>query len=155
MARGTDLQRAPISLFRRSLLCQLLREVPDALPDVVSTSQQWHGRRKPGDEYTWELSEPHRFFRSCLPGVLESRPIWLWSDAAFVCCKIRAGGCRAAVACYGAGSTSMSWIKKCSGFLGYGRLLRASLSLMKSERKMSELRMILGLCLNYGTYIRR
>ena len=83
--RGNELQKSPLGLFR-SLLHQILSRVPDALPDLVASFQNWHDYiREPGGEYEWHLSELQRFFESSLPKILKNRPIWLFVDALDEC----------------------------------------------------------------------
>ena len=83
--RGNELQRTPLGLFR-SLLHQILSHVPDALLNLVANFRNWHDNiRKDGQEYEWHLSELQRFFKSSLPKVLKSRPIWLFVDALDEC----------------------------------------------------------------------
>ncbi len=62
--RGAELQRTPLGLFR-SLLHQLLGQVPDSIPDIVSTFRTWQDTVKnPGTEYDWHLPEPQSVFQS-------------------------------------------------------------------------------------------
>ncbi|CAG8890062.1 unnamed protein product [Penicillium egyptiacum] len=83
--RGTELQRTPLGLFR-SLLYQLLEHVPDALCDLVDTFQQrCEDLGKPDEKWQWNPSELQQFFKSSLPRVLESRPVWLYVDALDEC----------------------------------------------------------------------
>ena len=83
--RGNELQKTPLGLFR-SLLHQILSHVPDALPNLVANFQNWYDTiRKDGQEYKWHLPELQRFFKSSLPEVLKSRPIWLFVDALDEC----------------------------------------------------------------------
>src|SRR6266567_3286960 len=55
--RGDELQRVPLGLFR-SLLHQVLRQAPDALPDLVDIFEK---RRKengePGKQWHWHPEE--------------------------------------------------------------------------------------------------
>ncbi|KAK3946213.1 hypothetical protein QBC46DRAFT_454871 [Diplogelasinospora grovesii] len=83
--RGSELQKTPLGLFR-SLLHQLLSQVPDALPDLVATFQQrCETVGTPGEKWQWHLNELQRFFESSLPKVLETRPLWLFVDALDEC----------------------------------------------------------------------
>ncbi|KAF5257312.1 hypothetical protein FOXYS1_12164, partial [Fusarium oxysporum] len=82
--RGTELQRTPLGLFR-SLLYQL-REVPDALSDLVATFQQrCETIGKPGEQWQWHPRELQRFFELSLLKVLKTRPVWLLVDALDEC----------------------------------------------------------------------
>ncbi|KAH8652944.1 hypothetical protein BGZ61DRAFT_575021 [Ilyonectria robusta] len=83
--RGTELQRTPLGLFQ-SLLHQLLRQVPEALPDVVATFQErCETVGKAGEKWQWHPRELPRLFESSLPKVLETRPVWLFLDALDEC----------------------------------------------------------------------
>ncbi|KAH7012312.1 ankyrin repeat-containing domain protein [Microdochium trichocladiopsis] len=83
--RGTELQKTPLGLFR-SLLYQLLIQVPDALPDLVATFQQrCETVGKPGEKWQWHPCELQRFFKSSLLKVLKTRPVWLFVDALDEC----------------------------------------------------------------------
>ncbi|KAJ4175643.1 hypothetical protein NW767_015719 [Fusarium falciforme] len=85
--RGSELQKTPLGLFR-SLLHQLLRQVPEALKDLVATFQQrCETVGKPGEKWQWHPRELQRFFESSLPKVLETRPVWLFVDALDECGK--------------------------------------------------------------------
>ncbi|KAK3935206.1 hypothetical protein QBC46DRAFT_462203 [Diplogelasinospora grovesii] len=75
----------PLGLFR-SLLHQVLSQVPDALPDLVNFFQRQHNTvSEPGEKWQWHLSDLQRFFQSSLPKVLKSRPVWLFIDALDEC----------------------------------------------------------------------
>ncbi|KAI8405712.1 hypothetical protein FOFC_15200 [Fusarium oxysporum] len=79
--RGTELQRTPLGLFR-SLLHQLLCQVPEALTDLVTTFQQrCETVGKPGEKWQWHPRELPRLFESSFPKVLRTRPVWLFVDA--------------------------------------------------------------------------
>jgi ankyrin repeat protein len=82
--RGTELQRTPLGLFR-SLLYQL-REVPDALSDVLDTFQQrCETVGKPNEKWQWHLHELQTFFGLSLQKALQTRPVWLFVDALDEC----------------------------------------------------------------------
>ncbi|EGU75419.1 hypothetical protein FOXB_14068, partial [Fusarium oxysporum f. sp. conglutinans Fo5176] len=83
--RGSELQKTPMGLFR-SLLYQLLRQVPEALTYIMDTFQQrCETVGKPGEKWQWHPRELPRFFESSLPKVLEARPVWLFVDALDEC----------------------------------------------------------------------
>ena len=83
--RGSELQKTPLGFFR-SLLHQILSQVPYALLDLATSFQNWYDTIKSSDQkYEWRLSELQRFFESSLPNVLKSRPIWLFVDALDEC----------------------------------------------------------------------
>ncbi|RKK67488.1 hypothetical protein BFJ69_g14456 [Fusarium oxysporum] len=85
--RGSELQRTPLGLFR-SLLHQLLCQVPKALTDLLATFQQrCETVGKPGEQWQWHLRELHQFFELLLLKVLEARPLWLFVDALDECGK--------------------------------------------------------------------
>ena len=83
--RGAELQRTPLGLFR-SLLHQVLSQVPNALPDLVTHFQQQCDEVGKSDEkWQWHLRELQHFFKSSLPKILESRSVWLFVDALDEC----------------------------------------------------------------------
>ncbi|KAM6529647.1 hypothetical protein FALCPG4_007776 [Fusarium falciforme] len=85
--RGSELQKTPLGLFR-SVLHQLLRQVPEALTDLVATFQQrCESIGKPGEKWQWHSRELQRFSESSLLNVLRTRPVWLFVDALDECGK--------------------------------------------------------------------
>ncbi|KAH7163640.1 ankyrin repeat-containing domain protein [Fusarium sp. MPI-SDFR-AT-0072] len=83
--RGTELQRMPSGLFR-SLLHQLLRQVPEALTDLIDMFQQrCETVGKPGEKWQWHPRELPRLFESSLRKVLEARTVWIFIDALDEC----------------------------------------------------------------------
>ncbi|RDA85187.1 hypothetical protein CP532_2388 [Ophiocordyceps camponoti-leonardi (nom. inval.)] len=79
--RGESLQKTPLG-FYRSILHQLLCQMPASLPDVVASFQQ--RRRtvgKPGSDWEWPEKELQEFFRKGLSAVLKHRALWLFVDA--------------------------------------------------------------------------
>ncbi|KAH7305580.1 hypothetical protein B0I35DRAFT_113420 [Stachybotrys elegans] len=85
--RGVELQRTPLGLFR-SLLHQLLSHVPDALLILIATfEERCKNMGTPGEKWQWHLNDLRDLFRSSIPKVLESRPIWLFIDALDECGK--------------------------------------------------------------------
>ncbi|KAL8366316.1 hypothetical protein RB595_004877 [Gaeumannomyces hyphopodioides] len=83
--RGDELQRSPLGLFR-SLLHQVLGQVPDALPDLVDTFEKKRQQiGEPGEKWQWHKKELQRFFELSLPNVLKTRSIWLFVDALDEC----------------------------------------------------------------------
>jgi hypothetical protein len=84
-ARGAELQRTPLGLFR-SVLHQLLSRVPNVLSSLVATFQERHKNMgEPGEKWQWHPHELQRFFESSLPKVLENRSVWLFVDALDEC----------------------------------------------------------------------
>ncbi|KAJ4175645.1 hypothetical protein NW767_015718, partial [Fusarium falciforme] len=83
--RGSELQKTPLGLFR-SLFHQLLRQVPEALTDLVATFQQrCESIGKPGKQWQWHPRELQRFLESSLRKALEARTVWLFVDALDEC----------------------------------------------------------------------
>ncbi|KAI7759139.1 hypothetical protein LZL87_014346, partial [Fusarium oxysporum] len=83
--RGTELQKTPLGLFR-SLLHQLLRQVPKALTDLIDIFQQrCEIIGKLGEKWQWHPRELPQLFKSSLPKVLRTRPVWLFVDALDEC----------------------------------------------------------------------
>ncbi|KAH7215363.1 hypothetical protein DER44DRAFT_158228 [Fusarium oxysporum] len=83
--RGTELQKTPLGLFQ-SLLHQLLRQVPEALTDLMDVFQQrCKTVGKPGEKWLWHPRELPRLFESSLPKVLRTHPVWLFVDALDEC----------------------------------------------------------------------
>lgn len=80
--RGTDLQRTPLGLFR-SLLHQLLRQVPGAIPATLLTTFHDRERRmgEVGEKWDWKWREVRHFFEISLRKVLESHQVYLFIDA--------------------------------------------------------------------------
>ncbi|EXL66944.1 hypothetical protein FOPG_16911 [Fusarium oxysporum f. sp. conglutinans race 2 54008] len=85
--RGVEFQRTPLGLFR-SLLHQLLRWAPDAVPGLVATfEERYKNTGEPGEKWQWHPNELRDFFRSSIPKVLDSRSVWLFVDALDECGK--------------------------------------------------------------------
>jgi ankyrin repeat protein len=83
--RGSELQKTPLGLFR-SLLHQLLRQVPEALTDLMATFQKWcESVGKAGEQWQWHIRELQRFFESSFLKILETCPLWLFVDALDEC----------------------------------------------------------------------
>lgn len=80
--RGTDFQKTPLGLFR-SLLHQLLRQVPGAIPDTLLTAFQDRETRigEAGQKWDWKWREVRHFFDISLRKVLESHQVYLFIDA--------------------------------------------------------------------------
>ncbi|RYP57435.1 hypothetical protein DL770_010675 [Monosporascus sp. CRB-9-2] len=83
--RGAELQKTPLGLFR-SLLHQLLSQVPDALSHLVAIFQErCKTMGEPDGKWKWHPRELQDSFESSLPKVLERRPVWLFVDALDEC----------------------------------------------------------------------
>ncbi|KAL8330684.1 hypothetical protein RB593_001600 [Gaeumannomyces tritici] len=83
--RGHKLERTPLGLYR-SLLHQLLSQVPDALPDLVNTFEKNHKEfGQPGEKWQWHQEQLQRFFELSLPNVLKTCAVWLFVDALDEC----------------------------------------------------------------------
>ncbi|EJT68839.1 hypothetical protein, variant [Gaeumannomyces tritici R3-111a-1] len=83
--RGHELERTPLGLYR-SLLHQLLSQVPNALPDLIDTFEK--NRKEfgqPGEKWQWHQKQLQRFFELSLPNVLKTRSVWLFVDALDEC----------------------------------------------------------------------
>lgn len=83
--RGDTLQRTPLGLFR-SLLHQILKQIPGALSDLVDGYQEKcrdHGA--PPEAWQWHPEELWHFLKASAPKILETRPIWLFVDALDEC----------------------------------------------------------------------
>ncbi|PCD21162.1 hypothetical protein AU210_016588 [Fusarium oxysporum f. sp. radicis-cucumerinum] len=79
--RGSGLQKSLLGLFR-SLLYQILSEMPEALTGLVKTYQQRRdGIGKPGVAWKWELDELQNVFKCSIDEALKSRPVWVFVDA--------------------------------------------------------------------------
>ncbi|KAL8365148.1 hypothetical protein RB595_004117 [Gaeumannomyces hyphopodioides] len=83
--RSHELERTPLGLYK-SLLHQLLSQMPDALPDLIDTFEK--NRKKfgqPGEKWQWHQQQLQRFFELSLPNVLKTRSVWLFVDALDEC----------------------------------------------------------------------
>ncbi|KAJ5144591.1 ankyrin repeat-containing protein [Penicillium atrosanguineum] len=84
-ARGHELQKSPLGLFR-SFLHQILRRVPGALRDMIAYfDEQQRTIGEVGRQWTWELQILHSFLESSLPRILERFPVTLYIDALDEC----------------------------------------------------------------------
>ncbi|KAK3181463.1 hypothetical protein K4F52_007173 [Lecanicillium sp. MT-2017a] len=83
--RGHELQKNPIGLFR-SLLHQLLKRVPGALPDLI---HHFEDKRRTegesGEKWQWHLQPLKAFLKSSLPKILKKFPVMLFIDAVDEC----------------------------------------------------------------------
>ncbi|KPA35726.1 hypothetical protein FLAG1_11555 [Fusarium langsethiae] len=83
--RGHELQKTPIGLFR-SLLHQLLKCVPDAVPDLIKYFEDKRTTEgEPGEKWQWHLQPLQAILKSSLPGILKSFPVILLIDALDEC----------------------------------------------------------------------
>lgn len=79
--RGAELQRTPSGLFR-SLLHQILSQVPGALRDVVATfEERCRNMGEPNNMWVWHPQELKSFLKASLLEVLEGRSIKIFVDA--------------------------------------------------------------------------
>ncbi|KAL6401197.1 hypothetical protein AUP68_16923 [Ilyonectria robusta] len=84
-SRGVKLQKTPLGLFR-SLLHQVLSQVPDVLPGLVDTFQKYcMNKGESGKDWQWDSNELQHFFELSLSKVLENRPVRLFVDALDEC----------------------------------------------------------------------
>ncbi|CAG1994051.1 unnamed protein product [Fusarium graminearum] len=85
--RGHKLQRTPIGLFR-SLLHQLLKCVPGAVPDLIKYFEDKRTTEgEPGENWQWHLQPLQAFFKLSLPLILKRSPVILFVDALDECGK--------------------------------------------------------------------
>ncbi|KAL8349695.1 hypothetical protein RB598_005185 [Gaeumannomyces tritici] len=84
-ARGDELQKSPLGLFR-SLLHQVLGVAPDAVSDLVEAFDKKNQQMgEAGTEWQWNWNELHDIFEASLPNVLQTRQVWLFVDALDEC----------------------------------------------------------------------
>ncbi|KAK2681976.1 Ankyrin repeat [Fusarium oxysporum f. sp. vasinfectum] len=83
--RGHELQRTPVGLFR-SLLHQLLKRVPGAVPDLIN---HFEGKQTTegefGEKWQWHLQPLQALLKSSLPRILKRFPVMLFIDALDEC----------------------------------------------------------------------
>src|SRR4029077_17114437 len=82
--RGVDLQKT-LQGFFRSILYQMLRHDPSALPTLVQAFKKKQEMGKSGEEYNWQESELLGFLKASLPVALESYSIRIFVDALDEC----------------------------------------------------------------------
>ncbi|OTA02427.1 hypothetical protein A9Z42_0027950 [Trichoderma parareesei] len=83
--RGDALQRTPLGLFR-SLLHQVLKQIPGALSDLVDSYQEkCREIGAPPEAWQWHPEELWHFLEASIPRLLGARPIWLFVDALDEC----------------------------------------------------------------------
>ncbi|KAH0491908.1 hypothetical protein TgHK011_003310 [Trichoderma gracile] len=83
--RGDTLQRTPLGLFR-SLLHQMLKQIPGALSDLVDSYQdKCREIGAPPEAWQWHPEELWHFLEASVPRVLGTRPVWLFVDALDEC----------------------------------------------------------------------
>ncbi|RFN46273.1 ankyrin repeat-containing protein [Fusarium flagelliforme] len=86
-ARGTELQQSSVGLYR-SLLHQLLSQVPMAVGGLVSDFETWTNTKKKEDqEYDWKLPELQKWLERSLHNTLMKSPVWVFVDALDECGK--------------------------------------------------------------------
>lgn len=79
--RGSDLQHTPLG-FYRSILYQILDQVPSALSDLVSDFRKsCEVKGEPGDKWDWHETELRAFLKSSIPKILEYYSIRIFADA--------------------------------------------------------------------------
>jgi ankyrin repeat protein len=83
--RGGDLQKTPLGFFR-SLLHQILKQLPDCLSDLVdSFENKCKEIGKYGEKWQWHPRELWYAFESSVPEILKGRSVWLFVDALDEC----------------------------------------------------------------------
>ncbi|KAF9772370.1 hypothetical protein IL306_009926 [Fusarium sp. DS 682] len=86
-SRGHELQRTPIGLFR-SLLHQLLKCDPSAVPDLIKYFEDKRTTEgEPGEKWQWHLQPLQAFLKSSLLIILKRFPVILFIDALDECGK--------------------------------------------------------------------
>lgn len=79
--RGTNLQKTPLGLYR-SLLHQVLRCVPGAIPDALLTTFQDRNKMgEVGKHWHWKWRELREYFQLSLRTVLNTHQVCLFIDA--------------------------------------------------------------------------
>lgn len=82
---GVELQRTPFGLYR-SLLCQILQQNPNVLPDLISTFEKRRDESgEPRGSWQWRTEELQKFLQSALLKLLKTRPVWLFIDSLDAC----------------------------------------------------------------------
>ncbi|KAL6812492.1 nacht and ankyrin domain-containing protein [Trichoderma sp. SZMC 28015] len=88
--RGDALQKTPLG-FLRSILHQILKQVPQALSDLVSAYQQkCRDMGDPPEKWQWHTEELWHFLKASIPKILADRSIWLFVDALDECGEVDA-----------------------------------------------------------------
>lgn len=83
--RGSDLQKTPLGLFR-SLLHQLLKQIPKEMNDVSSFfERQCKTIGKEGEDWQWHPRELQSLFELSIQKALKAHQIWLFVDALDEC----------------------------------------------------------------------
>ncbi|KAK3294264.1 uncharacterized protein B0H64DRAFT_361617 [Chaetomium fimeti] len=84
-SRGEELQRSPLGMYR-SLLCQILKQEPTSLSQLVETFM-YKQNEKHGSEATWRWDSDHlgNFLDWAIDDILTRRTIWLFVDALDEC----------------------------------------------------------------------
>ncbi|KAH6856019.1 hypothetical protein B0I37DRAFT_424890 [Chaetomium sp. MPI-CAGE-AT-0009] len=81
--RGEELQRSPLGMYR-SLLCQLLKQEPESLSQLVETfKSKWDGKQ--GSKVTWDVEHLGNFLDWAMDEISTHRTIWLFVDALDEC----------------------------------------------------------------------
>ncbi|OBT71259.1 hypothetical protein VF21_09923 [Pseudogymnoascus sp. 05NY08] len=79
--RGSDLQHTPLG-FYRSILHQILDQVPSALSDLVNDFRKsCEVKGYPGEKWDWHETELRAFLKSSIPKILEYYSIRIFADA--------------------------------------------------------------------------
>ncbi|KAK1244211.1 hypothetical protein MKX08_002349 [Trichoderma sp. CBMAI-0020] len=83
--RGGDLQKNPLGFFR-SLLHQILKQIPDCLSDLVETFEnRCMEIGEYGEKWQWHPKELWFSLESSVLRILETRSVWLFVDALDEC----------------------------------------------------------------------
>jgi ankyrin repeat protein len=79
--RGSTLQHTPLG-FYRSILHQILDNVPSALSDLVTNFRKnCEAKGRPGEKWDWHEAELRAFLESSIPKILEYYSIRVFVDA--------------------------------------------------------------------------
>ncbi|KND87194.1 Vegetative incompatibility protein HET-E-1 [Tolypocladium ophioglossoides CBS 100239] len=79
--RGTELQKTLLGFFR-SVLHQILRQIPAALQDMVAAFKNWKDLVKnEAETKRWHEKELRGFLKGSLSKILKRRSLWLFVDA--------------------------------------------------------------------------
>ncbi|KAK4032231.1 ankyrin repeat and SOCS box protein-like protein [Parachaetomium inaequale] len=83
--RGEELQRSPLGMYR-SLLCQVLKQEPASLSQLVETfKNKSDGEKGPGVAWKWDTEHLGNHLDRAIDSISESRTIWLFVDALDEC----------------------------------------------------------------------
>jgi energy-coupling factor transporter ATP-binding protein EcfA2 len=83
--RGAAIQKTPLGLFR-SLLHQILDQIPDSLPGLISTlKKRRETQGEPGKKWNWHAAELRTFLKDAILRVSRTHSIRIYVDALDEC----------------------------------------------------------------------